>query len=271
MYLPTEYEVITNGIDKKNTPQYIGGHLTPEKDFHMEPLLSAAPGTIYASQETEIQNCKRAVTNTCLWVKKKRTGGGPCGSAGACDDWVKLGGSNLFCGTLPPTGSAEFNCKQLGSVYLQTVSGANASPMANGCGCGTSRSCKCGTMSVHVWMKVADDCAAEDWLLVSPNIIVPDVMGVLPYSDECDQNTIDYLNGLPVGSRVLVMGVGGCVAADYIKMSDVCAGIKDWTNVKAACVLKGEGNPNEMMAEEGESDPDCLVLGDVRIKDKVMA
>lgn len=265
MFLPTQYEVLTEGIDKKNTPQFIGGPLNPSCDFHMEPLISAAPGSIYVAQETEIVNCKRAVTSSCLWVKKKQTGGGPCSSAGACDDWVKMGGSNLFCGTMPPTGTADFNCQQLGSIYLQTVSGANGAPMA-GCGsCSGGGSCKCGTSSIYFWMKVADDCAAEDWLLVSPNLQVPDIMGVMPYSDECDQATIDYLNGLPCGSRVLVLGADGCVAADLLKTSEVCASIKDWTNTKAPCVIKGDGNPNELMIEEGATDPACLVIGNVKV------
>lgn len=271
MFIPTEYDVITDGIDKKNTPQILGGHLAPETDFHMDPLVSAAPGSVYMAQETEIQNCRRAVVKTCWWIKKKQTGGGPCGGAGACDDWIKLGGSNQFCGTLPPTGSAEFNCKQLGTIYLQTVAGANGAPVASGCGCGVASSCKCGTQSIYAWMKVADDCAAEDWLLISPNLQVPDVFGVMPYSDECDQKTIDYLNGLPIGSRVLVLGAGGCVAADLIKMSDVCAGIKDWTNVKAACVVKGDGNPNELAAAE-DDEANCLMIGTVNIAtEKVMA
>lgn len=224
------------------------GPLDPCQNYSDSKLYDLKPGSIYIQQIYTEQNCVRKYVGSCMWFKVRHSGGDLCsGSRGKSNDWAKMATGSFMCGSDLPSGAPEFCCMPLMSYYARVVETPSA-----GCGCRTAF-CGCGNtgQTIYLYLKVNENCAAEDWILVSPNLDAPNVMGMIPYSDTCDASTNDYLNQLPVGSRVLVIGEGGCVAADYLKVGCDCNSIKDWVDVKAPCVIKGSDNPNDLMPDTG--------------------
>lgn len=232
MLIPLTYAF--TGLDPRTTPQIQWGNLDPQTDFGEEPLVSMAVRSLYISATYDIVNCQTVLRDVCLWIKIASTGD-PCGVGGSCTDWAKVATGDLFCGTTPPIGDDQlFCCATKGTFYLQECATQNGSLSV----CAPTGG---GEDGKYLWMKVGENCADSDWILVAPT------QGTVIFGDddptECDACAgEDVLCCAPLGAWY-VKGEGTNAKRLFIKVRSDCENT-DWCEVASSGVITGDGPPD---------------------------
>lgn len=235
------------GLDPTTTPAIKSGNLDPSTQWASQELLDMAVGSLYIQKGATLgPNCTVLSSFACLWIKVNRSQD-PCNALGSPKDWRRCCCFNLLEGTTPPQPSENPWCAaQTGDWYLQTdVSGCSGLWLKIKDTCGTTdwynvSGSKClltGTTppdpvalcdyelgahyldtSTHcptLYIKVADNCNAADWLNLS-NGCIYDMAGT-PVGNVADTNLCE----LPLGATVRDTTDGNRI---YVKVTDNCTG-----------------------------------------------
>jgi len=99
-------------------------------------------------------------------------------------------------------------------------------------------------------------------LLVYPSIEVPNILDHKPYGDGGDSHEEEWLNCLPVGSRVYHIDCDtGMVVAVYLKLSNNNGNVSDWVNLNAGECYNGTVDPNTIEDGNLAMQLECANVG----------
>jgi len=106
---------------------------------------------------------------------------------------------------------------------------------------------------VYLYLKVAEDCAAEDWHLVSPAITPPAVINKKPFGEGLTMAESEWVNSLPVGTDLYHVDCDtGLLVTHYLRTSTAAGDSCDWINLSENSSAKGPIAPGEAQGAEAE-------------------